>query len=108
MSISLVGVTLHVADVERSLAFYQRLPDAAVLFHMHGKFALIRVGDGRLGQQLGHRHAANVHHDGPSVQQCRVIPDHMLGRAGQQLHLCVHRKHPGRHQGAVVGNGRCQ
>ena len=49
MSISLVGVTLHVADVERSLAFYQRLPDAAVLFHMPGRFALLRVGVGRLG-----------------------------------------------------------
>lgn len=49
MSISLVGLTLHVADVERSLTFYQRLPDAFVLFHMPGKFALLRVGTGRLG-----------------------------------------------------------
>ena len=49
MSISLVGATLHVADVERSLAFYQRLPDAAVVFHMKGTFALLRIGAGRLG-----------------------------------------------------------
>ena len=49
MSTSLVGVTLHVADVERSLAYYRRLPNAAVLFHMPGKFALLRVGVGRLG-----------------------------------------------------------
>ena len=49
MSISLVGLTLHVADVERSLAFYKRLPDSSVLFHMPGKFALLRVGSGRLG-----------------------------------------------------------
>ena len=49
MSISLVGVTLHVANVETSLAFYQRLPDTAVLFHMPGKFALLRIGGGRLG-----------------------------------------------------------
>src|SRR5436190_21864747 len=49
MSISRIGVTLHVADVHRSLAFYQRLPDATVLFHMPGKFALLRVGIGRLG-----------------------------------------------------------
>jgi len=49
MSISLVGLTLHVADVERSLNFYKRLPDSSILFHMLGKFALLRVGSGRLG-----------------------------------------------------------
>ena len=49
MSISLVGLSLHVADVERSLDFYKRLPDTSVIFHMPGKFALLRVGDGRLG-----------------------------------------------------------
>jgi len=49
MSISLVGLTLHVADVEHSLNFSKRLPDSSVLFHMPGKFALLRVGSGRLG-----------------------------------------------------------
>jgi len=49
MTVSLVGLTLHVADVDRSLEFYRRLPDAAVLFHMPGRFALLRLGQGRLG-----------------------------------------------------------
>ena len=49
MTISLVGLTLHVADVERSLNFYKRLPDSSIIFHMPGKFALLRVGTGRLG-----------------------------------------------------------
>jgi catechol 2,3-dioxygenase-like lactoylglutathione lyase family enzyme len=49
MKISLVGLTLHVADVERSLEFYKRLPNSSVMFHMPGKFALMRVGHGRLG-----------------------------------------------------------
>ena len=49
MTISLVGLILHVADVERSLSFYKRLPPTSVLFHMPGKFALLRVGNGRLG-----------------------------------------------------------
>ena len=49
MSISLVGLTLHVADVERSLNFYKRLPDSSIIFHMPGKFALLRIGTGRLG-----------------------------------------------------------
>jgi catechol 2,3-dioxygenase-like lactoylglutathione lyase family enzyme len=49
MTVSLVGLTLHVADVERSLEFYRGLPDAAVLFHLPGRFALLRLGQGRLG-----------------------------------------------------------
>lgn len=49
MTVSLAGLTLHVADVDRSLEFYRRLPGAAVLFHMPGRFALIRLGQGRLG-----------------------------------------------------------
>jgi catechol 2,3-dioxygenase-like lactoylglutathione lyase family enzyme len=49
MNISLVGVTLHVADVERSLNFYKRIPDSSILYYMPGTFALLRVGSGRLG-----------------------------------------------------------
>ena len=49
MSVSLAGLTLHVADVDRSLEFYRRLPAAAVLFHLPGRFALLRLGQGRLG-----------------------------------------------------------
>ena len=47
---SLDGVTLHVADVEQSLAFYQQmLPDATMMVHRPGQFALLKVGAGRLG-----------------------------------------------------------
>jgi catechol 2,3-dioxygenase-like lactoylglutathione lyase family enzyme len=46
---SLVGLTLHVADVDRSLEFYKRIPGAQVLFHMPGRFAMLRIGQGRLG-----------------------------------------------------------
>ena len=53
MNISLVGLTLHVADVERSLNLYKRLPDSLILFHMPGKFALLRVGSGRPGAAPG-------------------------------------------------------
>jgi catechol 2,3-dioxygenase-like lactoylglutathione lyase family enzyme len=49
MSLSLAGLTLHVSDVDRSLAFYERLPGAAVMFHLPGRFALLRFGSGRLG-----------------------------------------------------------
>jgi len=49
MSVSLVGVTLHVAHVERSLEFYRKVPGATTIFHLPGKFALLGIGDGRLG-----------------------------------------------------------
>jgi catechol 2,3-dioxygenase-like lactoylglutathione lyase family enzyme len=49
MNLALAGLTLHVADVDRSLAFYRRFPGAEVMFHMPGRFALLRIGGGRLG-----------------------------------------------------------
>src|SRR5436190_905494 len=49
VSISLEGTTLHVADVERSLAFYQMIPGAQLLVHRPGSFALLAIGKGRLG-----------------------------------------------------------
>lgn len=49
VSAALAGVTLHVSDIERSIAFYRRLPGATVLFHMPGRFAMLKLGTGRLG-----------------------------------------------------------
>ena len=48
-NISLEGMTLHVADVERSLAFYMKIPGAQILAHRTGAFALLAIGKGRLG-----------------------------------------------------------
>ena len=48
-NLSLEGLTLNVADLERSLAFYTRLPGVAVEFHKPGIFAMLRIGKGRLG-----------------------------------------------------------
>ena len=36
-------------DVDRSLEFYRRLAGAVVQFHMSGRFALLGLGEGRLG-----------------------------------------------------------
>ena len=48
MSVSLEGVSLHVADVERSVQFYSRLPGAELLIHNPGEFARFRMGGGYL------------------------------------------------------------
>ena len=48
MSISLEGVSLHVADVEKSVAFYSKLPDAQLIMHRVGQFAKFKIGDGHI------------------------------------------------------------
>jgi catechol 2,3-dioxygenase-like lactoylglutathione lyase family enzyme len=47
--VSLAGLTLHVADLERSVAFYQKLPGAEVQVFQPGLFAMVRIGAGRIG-----------------------------------------------------------
>ncbi len=48
-NVCLAGLTLHVADLERSLAFYTRIPGATVEVHRPGLIAILRIGEGRLG-----------------------------------------------------------
>ena len=49
METSLAGLTLHVQDLERSVAFYSRIPGANLVVHHAGQFAMFRFGRGRLG-----------------------------------------------------------
>ncbi len=49
INVWLEGLTLQVPDVERSLAFYRRLPGAVLEHHRPGEFALLRIGPGCLG-----------------------------------------------------------
>jgi len=46
---SLEGLTLHVADLGRSLEFYSKIPGAHVLVHRPGQFAMLQIGKARLG-----------------------------------------------------------
>ena len=48
MNTSLEGVSLHVADVEKSVAFYSKLPGAQMIMHRTGEFAKFKVGDGHI------------------------------------------------------------
>ncbi len=50
MNVWLDGITLYVADVERSLKFYQHIPGAVLEHHRPREFALLRLGQAtRLG-----------------------------------------------------------
>jgi len=60
LTTALEGVTLHVADVEKSLDFYTRIPGANVEIHEPGNFALLRIGAARLGL-LGHWQEQRFH-----------------------------------------------
>jgi catechol 2,3-dioxygenase-like lactoylglutathione lyase family enzyme len=48
MSTSLEGVSLHVADVEKSVAFYSKLPGAQMILHHPGQFAKFKIGEGHI------------------------------------------------------------
>ena len=60
LTTSLEGLTLHVADVEESLAFYSKIPGAKVEGHVPQTFALVRFGSMRLGL-LGHWQESRFH-----------------------------------------------
>ena len=66
MKISLEGLTLHVADVEASLAYYKEFPGAEVRVHRPGQFALLQIGTGRLGL---------LRHDGPMKFHMEFVPE---------------------------------
>lgn len=48
MNTSLEGVSLHVADVEKSVAFYSKFPGARLILHRPGQFAKFKIGDGHI------------------------------------------------------------
>ena len=46
---SLVGVTFQVADVDKALEFYKRIPGAQEVYHRKGEYAILAIGQGQLG-----------------------------------------------------------
>ena len=49
IGVSMEGLTLRVADVERSLAFYKMIPGVEEIVHRPGEFALLSAGKGMVG-----------------------------------------------------------
>jgi catechol 2,3-dioxygenase-like lactoylglutathione lyase family enzyme len=48
-TVSMEGITLHVENIERSLEFYTKIPGVQVITHRRSVFALLAIGNGRLG-----------------------------------------------------------
>jgi catechol 2,3-dioxygenase-like lactoylglutathione lyase family enzyme len=46
--VSLEGLTLHVASIERALEFYTKIPGTKIEMHRPGSFALLSIVKGRL------------------------------------------------------------
>jgi len=67
MKVWLDGITLQVADVERSLKFYQHFPGAILEHHRPKEFALLRLGQAtRLGL-LGSERPASTSRSPPTT-----------------------------------------
>jgi catechol 2,3-dioxygenase-like lactoylglutathione lyase family enzyme len=115
MTVSLVGLTLHVSDVDRSVEFYRRLPGAAVMFHLPGRFAMLRLGQGRLGLLADQKRPFHVELevsdlqaaaadlrglgfeiDGPSRRQWGEEDALLVDPDGNLLELAAPRPQPGK------------
>ena len=48
MTTTFESVSLHVADVEKSVAFYSKLPGAQMVMHRPGQFAKFKFGGGHI------------------------------------------------------------
>lgn len=48
LTTSLEGISLLVANVERSVAFYSKLPGAQMIMHRTGQFAKFKFGDAHI------------------------------------------------------------
>ena len=48
MNIELEGLTLHVADLAKSLDFYTRIPGGKLVFEVPGRVAILEFGRARL------------------------------------------------------------
>ena len=70
VSTSLEGISLLVADVEKSVAFYSKLPGAQMIMHRPGKFAKFKIGDGHV-QVVGlppEEKSFHIEMDAPDLQ----------------------------------------
>jgi|SRR6516164_3798808 uncharacterized glyoxalase superfamily protein PhnB len=48
-AISLEGITFQVADVDKALEFYLRIPGTKMVYHRKGEYAIVAIGKGQLG-----------------------------------------------------------
>ena len=70
VSTSLEGISLLVADVEKSVAFYSKLPGAQMIMHRTGHFAKFKIGEGHI-QVVGlppEEKSFHIEMDAPDLQ----------------------------------------
>jgi len=70
VSTSLEGISLLVADVERSVDFYSKLPGAQMIMHRTGQFAKFKIGEGHV-QVVGippEEKSFHIEMDAPDLQ----------------------------------------
>ena len=70
VSTSLEGISLLVADVEKSVDFYSKLPGAQMIMHRTGQFAKFKIGEGHV-QVVGippEEKSFHIEMDAPDLQ----------------------------------------
>jgi len=70
VSTSLEGISLLVADVEKSVAFYSKLPGAQMIMRRAGHFAKFKIGEGHV-QVVGippEEKSFHIEMDAPDLQ----------------------------------------
>jgi catechol 2,3-dioxygenase-like lactoylglutathione lyase family enzyme len=70
MSVIFESVSLHVHDVEKSVAFYSKIPGAELIMHRRGQFAKLKFGGGHI-QVVGisaQERSFHIELDAPDLQ----------------------------------------
>lgn len=70
MAVIFESVSLHVADVEKSVAFYSKFPGAQLVMHRPGQFAKFKFGGGHI-QVVGipaQEKSSHIELDAPDLQ----------------------------------------
>lgn len=77
MTVIFESVSLHVADVEKSVAFYSKFPGAQLVMHRPGQFAKFKFGGGHI-QVVGipaQEKSFHIELDAPDLQALCEIED---------------------------------
>ena len=91
---SLEGISLLVTDVEKSVAFYSKLPGAKMIMHRTGQFAKFKVGDAHIQVvAMPPEEKSYSHRDGrPRLAGALRAPQSCRHRAGRAADEAVFRQ----------------
>ena len=96
MSLTFESISLHVADVEKSVSFYSKFPGAEVIIHRPGQFAKFRFGGGHIQVVAvpAEEKTFHIELDAPDLQALHDELKSVGIRAGRAASKAVLRQDP--------------